>query len=76
MTSIPMGERSPAATFEPYLSQGVNSQLAAYADACRKVALADDVPLCDLYGEWAGFVKEGARTAELIWLAEVPPICP
>ena len=61
MTSIPMGERSRAGTFEPYVSQGVNFKLAAYATACREVARAEDVPLCDLFVEWSNHAHRGAN---------------
>ncbi|MFA9453554.1 MAG: GDSL-type esterase/lipase family protein [Candidatus Aminicenantaceae bacterium] len=59
MTSIPMGERSRAGSFDPYVSQGVNFLLEAYAEACRDVARAEDVPLCDLYAEWSAYAGSG-----------------
>ncbi len=61
MTSIPMGEGSPAATFEPYLSQGINSQLAAYVEACRAVSRSQSIPLCDLHAEWLAFAEQGTK---------------
>ncbi|MGB2908087.1 MAG: GDSL-type esterase/lipase family protein [Candidatus Aminicenantaceae bacterium] len=59
MTSIPMGERSRAGSFDPYVYQGVNFLLEAYAEACRDVALSHDVPLCDLYAEWSAYAGSG-----------------
>ncbi len=59
MTPIPMGERNLAGAFEPYVSQGVNFKLVAYATACREVARAEDVPLCDLFVEWSDHAHRG-----------------
>jgi lysophospholipase L1-like esterase len=59
MTSIPMGERSRAGSFDPYVYQGVNFLLEAYAEICREVARAEDVPLCDLYAEWSAYAGSG-----------------
>jgi len=68
MTSIPMGERSRAGTFEPYISQGVNFNLAAYAEACREVARAENVLLCDLYAEWSDHAHRGTSIDR--WLTD------
>ncbi|MFC2142596.1 GDSL-type esterase/lipase family protein [Acidobacteriota bacterium] len=59
LTSPPMGKRSPAGKYQPYVSQGLNFRLADYAEACRKVALAEDVPVVDLFGEWSAQARKG-----------------
>jgi lysophospholipase L1-like esterase len=61
MTSPPMGERSPAGKYEPYVSQGVNFNLAAYVEACRDVAQAEGMPLVDLFGDWSEWARKGTN---------------
>jgi hypothetical protein len=59
MTPPPMGEKSPAGVYEPYVSQGVNFRLAEYAEACREVARQEGIPLVDLFDEWSTWARQG-----------------